>query len=573
MKIPQNILQQLVDRVMTERIFQFSYPFLDGSHDRLLIVLNSKVNVSPATLEPIIDLCLSEVPDLSYLLIPSGELKTAIKGGHLFYSAVCQGQNQIYHDGQKPLLFPSREELEAMRTKAEARFQEGRAKAADFKDGMQFYRSKGNLHQAAFMLHQVTELSLRALSMAVFKKDKPTHSLQQHLKTGSRFIPGLATVFPKADAYEYGLLQLLDKAYTTVRYKNNYVIEEEELANLIRKIDPLLDWCKQFFTDCLEASLNAKTIEPVKTDDPAPSVIPPKKEQADTDLPQSVKGKLDAKQQKQLHKALSNIRKDHAVLQFILIGAGSSMHSNNHLFGVGPLSSQSSHYYVLAILPKGQTGRSRTITQSGMKVTLLFEQENVIHYALEKRSRFFIRAISEGVLIYGNDERPIKFNVTSPDWQHSYEAAEKMMVNRMGRLANMFYESAEATSSYVDDAYLSSALLLGQCLEQACIAYIYVHSGYRAEHCHLDFLIDLCRMISPEIPHFFQQKSASEKRYVHALTKCRQCIGTKDEDVLDYDDIQYLLIRTEEIVELAKSHCQTELERLKQLACLETTAE
>lgn len=238
MKVTNQIIQQITSKVQIERVYQFSYIFLNQEYHHLLIALDSKCCLSPATLEPTIDMCLDQVQGLTYMLINSGELKTAIKNGNLFYIIICQEQNLCYHDGKKPIANLTKKELELIRVNKESLFYSSQAKANDFMEGVAFYTKKGNLHQAAFMLHQTTEQFLRGFSDTVFNKDKPGHSLQKHLEVIKRFLPAIEALFPKGN--QYGGLELLDKAYTSVRYKNNFVIEEEQLVALTSKMDLLL---------------------------------------------------------------------------------------------------------------------------------------------------------------------------------------------------------------------------------------------------------------------------------------------------------------------------------------------
>ncbi len=551
-KLSQHVLQQLTDRVPVERIFQFGYSFQENAYERLLIVLDSKVQASPATLAPSVDRCLAECEGLTYMLISSGELKTAIKGGHLFYSMVCSEQNQVYNNGRKPLIFPPSDGLEAMRVRAAEHFQNDLRKSADFREGVNFYKSQGNLQQAAFMLHQTAELALKGFCKAVFKKDKRKHSLQNLLKIAASFIPEILTLFHDGNE---GLLKLLDKSYTSVRYQNNYHIEEEEIGELTRKIDLLLDWCNRFYQYCLTASMESATIPAVK--------------QIDKTAVQSLPKSPDNKPQNRLNNILNKIRKDQQVLQFILLSARSASHTVNNLLAAKQQSSEVFHYHVLAIIPKSQSGRSRTITQNGLNVTLLFHQEDSVRYALGKHNRFFIEALSKGTLLYKNEEHPVEFVVPQPDWKHSYERAEKLMDYRLNELAKMFHESAEEISDNVDDGFIASTLLLSQCLEQVCLTYIYVQTGYRAERHDLGFLLDMCKLVSPEISNFFQQQSPGGKKQVNALVNCLQNIRMKQAVSLDYDDMLYWLQRVEEVIQIAETHCKAELERLKKLACVD----
>src|SRR5690606_25346307 len=109
------------------------------------------------------------------------------------------------------------------------------------------------------------------------------------------------------------------------------------------------------------------------------------------------------------------------------------------------------------------------------------------------------------------------------------------------------------------------SLLLTQCIEQACISFIYINTGYRINNHHIPFLRDLCGMISPEVSKILHQNTTNDKRQMDALNNCIQNIRYKGSVAFDHEDITMLLMRCDNLMELVKKACIVELERLKKL--------
>lgn len=556
MKVTNQIIQQITSKVQIERIYQFSYIFLNQEYHHLLIALDSKCCLSPPTLQPTIDMCLDEAQGLTYMLINSGELKTAIKNGNLFYTIICQEQNLCYHDGKKPIANLTKKELELIIVNKGSIFYSSQAKANDFMEGVEFYTKKGNLHQAAFMLHQATEQFLKGFSDAVFNKDKPGYSLQKHLEVINRFLPAIGTLFPKGNQYEYGVLELLDKAYTTVRHKNKFVIEEEEFAVLTSKIELFFDWSHSFFKECLN-SLETQQVKGKLPKNTENSVF------VEAEIRTNL---LNEGQKKKINLVVDKICKQYPVSQINVLGFKTAVHQTDSIYNFKQLEEHSAHCYLLVILKGSREVKSYSSYHGDLKITMLFHHEKELNYALGKHNRFFIHTLKTSVIIYKSLEHPVQFNIPEPDWLHSLKSANHFFEHRLERLANMFWLSANHIHLHMTTAPEASLLLLTHCIEQACVSYIYIQTGYRVNQHHLPFLLDLCALIDTDILKIMHQNTDAEKMQMEVLMNCVQYIRNKHKFGLDYKDISNLLERCNELIKVVKASCLSELNRLGKLA-------
>lgn len=111
--------------------------------------------------------------------------------------------------------------------------------AKGFLASAQFHLGRKELNLAAFQLHQAAERTYNTM-IIVFTGYKPkTHNISKLAKMSSEFSPELSIIFPNNIPSEIHLFTLLKKAYIDARYKENFLITENELNTLIHRIKKL----------------------------------------------------------------------------------------------------------------------------------------------------------------------------------------------------------------------------------------------------------------------------------------------------------------------------------------------
>ncbi|MDB5137032.1 MAG: hypothetical protein JWP37_3635 [Mucilaginibacter sp.] len=96
-------------------------------------------------------------------------------------------------------------------------------------------------NEVVFLLHQTTEKLYAGVSL-IFTGYKPkTHNLNDFRKYTKYISDELnqAFCFPKGDAEQVRLFDILQKSYIDARYKPNYNISKEDLVELIKKVENL----------------------------------------------------------------------------------------------------------------------------------------------------------------------------------------------------------------------------------------------------------------------------------------------------------------------------------------------
>ncbi|MGF7232051.1 HEPN domain-containing protein [Arachidicoccus sp.] len=197
------------------------------------------------------------------------------------------------------------------------------------------------------------------------------------------------------------------------------------------------------------------------------------------------------------------------------------------------------HYFLLVVTQKNtriehemQDFANQHFT--GGYITILAHGKGTIREALQKQSRFFYTVYTKGILCYTHDGaspvQEISPGITISN-ETAYRAREQYLYHY--ELSKSFNEAA--VFSLEKGKYTTAVFLMHQAVEQACIALLGVHIGYRSDIHNLGRLINLCRCFSEEPVNLFTQtpeeerlfsllmKSYSETRYKRGFE-----VGQKD---------------------------------------------
>lgn len=163
-----------------------------------------------------------------------------LKQGHFFAASVLQSAVLIYNSGN--FGFPDYKPASAAITKpSEKHLLEGLTKAKEFLAGSELFRVRKQHAMAAFMLHQSAEQALHTLLKAGTGYHANTHSIDKLLRYASLVSYQLPDIFPQKTEEEKRLFNLLQKAYTDSRYKEDYKISTDDLLCITEKVRRILE--------------------------------------------------------------------------------------------------------------------------------------------------------------------------------------------------------------------------------------------------------------------------------------------------------------------------------------------
>ncbi len=156
--------------------------------------------------------------------------------GQYFFSDIKKEGIALYDTGNISLADQRELTSEERQRLAEDDYQYWISNAKEFLQSSVLCLGDGILNASAFNLHQATERTFTAASL-VYTGYKPrTHNLAKLLNFSWAYSRELGAVFVPQDDRDKHLFKLLKNAYIDARYKKNYKITEDELAELIDKV-------------------------------------------------------------------------------------------------------------------------------------------------------------------------------------------------------------------------------------------------------------------------------------------------------------------------------------------------
>ncbi|WP_134089741.1 HEPN domain-containing protein [Olivibacter sp. XZL3] len=562
----KTILKTLAEKIPVDCIYEFPYSFLGNEKFHLLVVIDPKCQVATKTLEPMAELCLPETRLHSYSLIPYGELKTAIKNGTLHYSLACRKQHLKLSLGKKPIPDLTRTELESIRTKAREHYEKATTKQRDFLDGMEFYCNKENFEQALFMLHQAAELTFRGIEQAIFKRDRPSHSLQEHIKLIAKYIPPFVDLVGKENPYRYRLLKLIDQSYTAVRYQRQFDVEKEEIDQLILTLIPVLDWCNDYYRACIaeldgmiQQSSNQPEVGSTMAFTPTAVAL---------SFPDTLIKQLGEAAIKTLTAICTNLIKRESLQQLVLIGHEAGESKKVALYQPDAFDAvQTPHCFLLGIGSGKSTSKSHTIVHTDIRVTVILCACPRASQALEKKNRFFLQTLNHGTTLFIDaDKGP--FTIPKPDWSMTLEKA-KAVWNYRKYKADTFLACADQALRERQDTQIT-IFLLSQSMEQLCVGLIYACLGYHADQSTIPFLLQVTKLISPQLADCFAFGGDTTRQALKSLANSLPAIRYKKEAAPSDIALATAMACYERFYAIAKLCCTTnfsQLEKQIQQAC------
>lgn len=237
MRLHLDILSSMIG---PERIFLISRPDSNNSAYNLLLIIPESNKTPFKEMESVINLTLYQSPPLYITLLKAASLSNYLHQGHIFYSFNCRTENMIFNESQSSLLITERDLLEKLISQARAGFELLFSKARQFKNMADQQRSGNDSGLTAYLLQQATELSFKAVIMALFGYDPRIHSLQALKKYNQNHLACLNRIFPQETEEDIQLLRLLEDAYANGRYSTaGFSVPDEQLEILFERVERL----------------------------------------------------------------------------------------------------------------------------------------------------------------------------------------------------------------------------------------------------------------------------------------------------------------------------------------------
>ena len=170
--------------------------------------------------------------------------------GHAFARRVYASGLLIY-DGGASLCIPKEVDVSQERTIFKEEFDFWYKKITEYLAGADLFSIRKEFGLSAFFLHQAMEHGLTILIKSITGYRLTTHNLQKLMGFSSPFSAELAALFPRNTDEENYLFQLLQRGYIEGRYKNDFIITEEEIDSLTVRVKKLRDIIKSMMENLM----------------------------------------------------------------------------------------------------------------------------------------------------------------------------------------------------------------------------------------------------------------------------------------------------------------------------------
>lgn len=236
----REIVLKITDIISVDRIYFFHFEYKKNNFSELIILIPSSAKQHLTEARPLAKMVLSRYPDFKFRMFYLHEVKEAIKQGSMVLFNICKPNNLIYRQAEGSFdMIIDKLDYQTVQNSAIVKIHKELKKIADFREGAAFYLDRKNYPLTALMLHQSIELSYRAAEIMIVGKERTSHCIRNHQKYLSHYAQEFSLVFDEKKEEDMILLDLLNDAYSAVRYKNTYQITADQLDLFIKKADKM----------------------------------------------------------------------------------------------------------------------------------------------------------------------------------------------------------------------------------------------------------------------------------------------------------------------------------------------
>lgn len=235
---------------------------------RFIIIIEDMAKRFKQRIKEILSELLETFPNCITHFYTPHEIKNTTSEGNIFFINHCKRETLIYyhHSYNENWLFHN-VDLNGFTEKARENFQTQEKKITEFTNGAIFFLEKENYSHAAFMLHQSIEHSFLMAEYFLMRKTFTGHLISDHQNFLGNAISKFKGIFPRESETETHLLNKLNRAYCDSRYTLNYKITKNQVLDIKKKGEHLLQLVKTNFEVELhkcEEFLQSESIRPLK---------------------------------------------------------------------------------------------------------------------------------------------------------------------------------------------------------------------------------------------------------------------------------------------------------------------
>lgn len=176
-----------------------------------------------------------QYPPVSMISHTIEHVNEMLEDNSYFFNDIKKEGIILYDSGQYQLASPKRFSPEERKQRAAEKFDDYFSRAAAFlEESMARVPSPDKMRRniRAFMMHQACENAFVAANFVLMDDRRKVHDLEELEKKAATFEPEFLHSFPKETPRDAHIYKLICKSYIDSRYKKNFSVSEEELAEM-----------------------------------------------------------------------------------------------------------------------------------------------------------------------------------------------------------------------------------------------------------------------------------------------------------------------------------------------------
>lgn len=250
----EQIISKLKSLLEIKYVYESKVKNKDVFTPLLIVILKGNCTSLTKELSTMVAKIFQEETDYLYRIFSFEYALQQLKEDNLFFVHGCTWEKLIYqHPDEELDNFYEYRFSEQTLSNIESAFFKEQNKIIAFMDGALFFVEKKNLSHATYMLHQYIELWFRFSAFLTMGKERKSHSIKELQTYINSYSPKLGKLFNTEIEEELNLLKLLDDAYITTRYDNNYHINLEQVLEIQEKAKLIYTLVSNLFKDKMTA--------------------------------------------------------------------------------------------------------------------------------------------------------------------------------------------------------------------------------------------------------------------------------------------------------------------------------
>ena len=176
-------------------------------------------------------------------------LNKALERSQYFFTDIVKEGIKIYDNKEFKLAKPRELSFKEIKKFAIDEFETHYPRGNEYLDAGYYFNNKGQYIGGSFLLHQACERFYNAISLVFTNYRSKSHKLNELSSFTKEYSRELAVVFPLNTDFEKRCFDLLCRAYIEARYNKDFVVNKEEYAYMLERIEILKEISFRIFTE------------------------------------------------------------------------------------------------------------------------------------------------------------------------------------------------------------------------------------------------------------------------------------------------------------------------------------